>query len=60
MPGLDRLDELPRNDAADDLVLEDEARARLARLEVDHHVAVLALAAGLPNELALDVRDRPS
>ncbi len=56
-PGLDRLDVFPGNHAADDLVLEDEARARLGRLQRDHHVAVLALAARLPDELALDVLD---
>ena len=44
---LDRRDELLRDDAADDVVLEDEARAALAGLDVDEHVAVLAAAAGL-------------
>ena len=49
----DRGDELLRDDAADDVVLEDEARAALGRLDVDLHVAVLAVAAGLADEPAL-------
>src|SRR5215204_2924553 len=53
----DRFDELPRDDAADNLVFEHEAAARLARTEVDHHVSVLSLSARLPNELALDILD---
>src|SRR5213075_2132915 len=43
--------------AADDVVLEHEARTRLARLEVNNDVAVLAAAARLADELALDVLD---
>ena len=39
--------------AADDVVLEDEARAALAGLDLDQDVAVLAVAAGLPDVLAL-------
>src|SRR6185312_4313711 len=54
---LHRSDELTRDDTAHDLVLEDVALAGLGRLEVDHHVAVLTLAAGLANELALDLLD---
>ena len=44
---LDRGDELLRDDAADDVVLEDEALAALGRLDLDDDVAVLAVAAGL-------------
>jgi hypothetical protein len=54
---LDRPDELAGDDAAHDLVLEDEAGARGGRLEVDDHVAVLALAARLPDELPFDLLD---
>src|SRR5690349_16531661 len=54
-----RLDEFAGNDATDDLVFEHEAAARRGGFEVDHHVAVLALATALPNELALDIGDRP-
>src|SRR5262249_44357458 len=52
---LHRPDELARHGAANDLVLEHEAGARLARLEVDNDVAVLAAAAGLADELPFDV-----
>ncbi len=55
MPCLDRADVLPRDHAADDLVLEHEAAARLARLDVDDHVPVLATATRLANEPALDL-----
>ena len=44
---VDRLDVLARDGAADDLVDELVAAALLVRLELDHRVAVLALAAGL-------------
>src|SRR6185436_11823436 len=49
---LGRLDELTRNYAADDLVLEDKAFALLGGLDVDHNVSVLTLTARLANELA--------
>src|SRR5262249_49966776 len=52
---VDRRDVLPRDLPADDLVDELVPRALLARLEVDHGVAVLAAAARLADELALDV-----
>ena len=51
---LDRGDELARDRAAPDLVDEVEALAG-RRLEVDVDDAVLARAAGLADELALDV-----
>src|SRR6185369_659994 len=44
---LHRADVIARNDAALDLVLEGEARAARQRLDVEHDVAVLAVAAGL-------------
>src|SRR5690606_23138976 len=56
-PLLDGRDELLWDDPADDLVLEDETRAALAGLEVDHHVAVLAVATGLADEARLDLLD---
>ena len=43
-------------DAADDVVLEDEARAALAGLDLDEHVAVLAATAGLLGVLVLGSR----
>ena len=43
---------------ADDLVLEGEARAVLVGLHLDDHVAVLAAAAGLPDETALGLGHR--
>jgi hypothetical protein len=52
---LDRRDELARHHAALDGVDELEALARLLRLDLQHDVAVLALAAGLAHELAFDV-----
>ena len=45
--------------AADDLVAELEAGAHLGRGELDHHVAVLAVAAGLALELVVDARRLP-
>src|SRR6185436_3643861 len=51
-----RLDEFFRNRAADDLVLEDVAGARLARVQMNLHVAVLAAAAGLLGVFHLAVR----
>src|SRR5262249_3314178 len=54
---VDRRDVLPRDLPADDLVHELVARALLARLDVDHRGAVLAAAAGLAHELALDALD---
>src|SRR4029077_14342008 len=54
---LHRADVLPRDHAAHDVVLEYEARPGLARLHVDDHVPVLAAAAGLADELPLDVLD---
>ena len=50
---LDRLDVFLGNGTADDFVLEDVAGAGRQRLETDPHVAVLALAARLADELAL-------
>ena len=44
---LDRRDVVARHHAAGDLVLEGEARAARHRLDVEHDVAVLAVAAGL-------------
>ncbi len=52
---LDRLDELLGDVAADDLVLDDDARAALQRGDVDDAVAVLTVTAGLPDELAVGV-----
>src|SRR3546814_5608271 len=46
-PLVDRLDEFLRDRALGDLVLEDVAGARLARVQVNLHVPVLAAAAGL-------------
>src|SRR5712691_1034427 len=54
---LDRTDVFLGDRAADDVVLEHEAGAGLARLQVNHDVAVLAAAARLADELALDVLD---
>ncbi len=54
---VDRLDVLLRDLAADDLVDELVAGSRLLRDQVDHDVAVLARAAGLADELALDLVD---
>ena len=54
-PGIDRLDVLARDRAADDLVDELVARPALPWLELDHGVAVLALAAGLADEPAVAV-----
>ena len=50
---LDRRNELPRHDAADDLVDELEAGAARQRLHLEPGVAELAAAAGLLLELAL-------
>ena len=50
---VDRLDVFARDGAADDLVDELVARALLLRLELDHRVAVLALAACLPDVAAV-------
>src|SRR5256885_11271203 len=55
---VDRGDVLLGNLAADDLVDELVAVAGIHRLEVDHRVAVLAAAAGLADEAALDLLDR--
>src|SRR5699024_2816863 len=49
---------LTGDDTTDDLVLEDKARTRLARLDVDDHVSVLTTATTLPHELALDALRR--
>src|SRR5690606_18824203 len=51
------LDVLTGDHATADLVLEDEARARLTRFDVDDHVSVLTTATALPDELALDALD---
>src|SRR6476620_3556189 len=56
---VDRLDVLARDRAADDLVDELVARALLLRLELDHRVAVLALAAGLADEAAVALGGAP-
>src|SRR4051812_687977 len=53
--GVDGLDELARDRAADDLVDELIAGALLLGLQLDHGVAVLALAAGLADEPAVAV-----
>ena len=50
---LDGAPELARHGAAHDLRLELDASAALERLQGDHGVAVLALAAGLAHESAL-------
>src|SRR5205823_11360973 len=55
---VDRGDVFLGNLAADDLVDEVVAVAGIHRLEVDHGVAVLAAAAGLADETALDLLDR--
>src|SRR5206468_7227960 len=52
---VDGWDVLARNLASDDLVDELVALARPRGLEVDHRVAVLAAAAGLADEPALDL-----
>ena len=57
--GVDRLDVLARDRAADDLVDELVARALLGRLELDDRVAVLALAAGLADEAAVALGGAP-
>src|SRR2546426_8028177 len=54
---LDRTDVFLGDRAADDVVLEHEAGAGLAWLQVNHDVAVLAAAARLADKLALDVPD---
>src|SRR5207248_5467978 len=56
---VDGRDELLRNLAADDLVDELVALARLGRLDVDDDVSVLAAAARLADEPAADLLDRP-
>jgi hypothetical protein len=55
---VDGRDELLRDLAADDLVHELVALARVRRLGVDDGVAVLAAAARLPDEPALNLLDR--
>src|SRR2546427_8764258 len=57
---LDRPDVLPRDHAADDVVLEHEAGARLAGLHVDDHVPILTAAARLADELPLDFLHPPA
>src|SRR5437588_3890878 len=52
-PLLDRRNVFARDRAADDLVLELEALARLVRLDLEVDVAVLAAATGLPHVAAL-------
>src|SRR6185312_2154155 len=49
-PFLDRRDEVARDRAADDAVLEDKARTSLQRLHVDDDVGELAVPARLPLE----------
>ena len=56
-PFFDCRDELGREDAALDGALEDEPAARFARLDVQHDVAILTVAAGLPDESTLDAHD---
>ena len=58
MPASTGGDVLLRDLAADDLVLELVAVARLLRIQVDDGVAVLARAAGLADEPALDLLGR--
>src|SRR6185503_2570835 len=53
---LDRWDELLRDDAADDVVIEDEARAARTGLDLDLYVTVLAVTAGLANIAAFRFR----
>src|SRR5215207_5599519 len=55
---VDRRDVLLGDGAAGDPVEELVALARLGRLDIDVDVAVLAAAAGLPDEAALDLLDR--
>src|SRR5688572_525625 len=55
-PLLDRLDELARDRAAADLVVEHEVVPRLGRLQPDLAVSVLAVTTGLPDEAALALR----
>ena len=55
---LDRGDELPRDRAADDLVVELEAAAALERLDADERDAELAVTAGLLLVLALGLGRR--
>ena len=50
---LDRRDELLGDDAADDLVVEDDALAALVGLDAQLDVAVLAVAAGLLDVLVV-------
>ena len=57
--GIDRLDVLPRNGPAHDLVDELVARALLGGLELDDGMAVLALAAGLTDEAPVALRGTP-
>ncbi len=57
MPRVDRRDVLARDGAADDLVLEHVAAARLVRRHVDDDVAVLAAAAGLADEASVHALD---
>src|SRR6266496_3954632 len=56
-PRLDGTDVFLGDRAADDVVLEHEPATRLAGLHMDDDVAILAAAAGLADELALDVLD---
>ena len=49
---LDRVDELLRNDTADNLVLECEAFARLLRRELEPAMTILAMTARLTDKLA--------
>src|SRR4029450_478372 len=57
---VDGRDVLTRDLATHDLVHELVARARLERLDVDDHVSVLARAARLPHEAALDLLHGPA
>src|SRR5207237_6200692 len=52
-----RLDELTRDHATNDFVLEDESFALLRRLNVDDYVTVLALTARLADEFSFDLLD---
>ena len=56
---IDRGDVLPGNPSTRDLVDELVAAAGAGRFQADDDMAVLALAAGLPDVLALDLGDRP-
>jgi len=55
--GLDGFDEFPGDDTANDLVFEEEASAWRGGFEIDYHVPVLTLAAGLADKFGLHLFD---